>query len=246
MHNIWTLAKKEFDSFFHSPIAYIVGVVIFLTLGIFYWLQITFAIQSQAYIPEMSGILDLLLFPLFFLSIPVLTMRSISDENKTGTLELLMTTPLRDWELIIGKWLGTFLFFLSILALTWIYPLVLNLMVEPGIDQVLLIANYIGIVLFTGALTAIGILISTLFKNQIAALFATLGTMIILWIIASPAQFSSGFSADLLNYLSITNHYYESFRIGIVDLKDVIYYLSITALSLFMGSRVIDAKRWRS
>jgi len=245
MRNIWTLAKKEYGSFFHSPIAYIVGVVIFLTLGIFYWLQISFAIQTQAYIPEMSGILDLLLFPLFFISIPVLTMRSISDENRTGTLELLMTAPLKDWELIIGKWLGTFLFFLTIIALSWIFPLVLNIMIEPGIDQTLLVANYLGITLFTASLTAIGILISSIFKNQIAALFSSLGVTIILWIISSPAQLSSGFTADLLNYLSITNHYYDSFKIGVVDLKDVTYYLSITVLALFLGTRVIDAKRWR-
>lgn len=245
MRNIWIIAKKEFISYFHSPIAYVIGVVIFLVLGIFFWYLLNWAIRYQSFIPEISSVLDWLIFPLFFLAIPVLTMHSIADENKTGTLELLLTAPVKDWELIVGKWLGTYLFFLSIIALTWVYALILNLIVDPGIDQLLLISNYIGLSFLTAALVAIGILISTLFKNQIAALITSLGVFIILWILSSLAQATTGFSADLLNYLSITNHYYETFRAGIVDLQDVIYYISLTFAALFISSRVIEARRWK-
>jgi len=242
---MWTIAKKEYQSFFHTPIAYVIGVVVFLVLGIYYWLMLSWAIQSQSFIPEISSILDLLLFPMYFIAVPVLTMRTVADENRTGTLELLMTAPVRDWELIVGKWLGTYLFFLTLIAITWIYPFVLNLLVEPGIDQSLLLANYLGLCLFTAALTAIGVFISSLFKNQIAALITSLGVIILLWIISSPAQLMTGFGADLLNYLSITNHYYETFRIGIVDLKDIIYYLSLTFFTLFLATRAIEARRWK-
>jgi ABC-2 type transport system permease protein len=245
MRTMWTIAKKEFQSFFHTPIAYVIGVVVFLVLGIYYWLQLSWAIQSQSFIPEISSILDLLLFPMFFIAVPVLTMRTVADENRTGTLELLMTAPVRDWELIVGKWLGTYLFLLTLIAITWIYPLVLNLLVEPGIDQSLLVANYLGLCLFTAALTAIGVFISSLFKNQIAALITSLGVIILLWILSSPAQLMTGFGADLLNYLSITNHYYETFRIGIVNLKDIIYYLSLTFFTLFLATRAIEARRWK-
>ena len=182
MQNIWIIAKKEFKSFFHSPIAFVIGVVIFLILGIFFWYLLNFAIQYQSFVPEISSILDWLIFPLFFLAIPVLTMRTVADENRSGTLELLLTKPVRDGELIVGKWLGTFLFFLTIIAITWVYPLILNFMVDPGIDQMLLISNYLGLSLLTAALTAIGILISTSFKNQIAALITSLGLFILLWI----------------------------------------------------------------
>jgi ABC-2 type transport system permease protein len=245
MRTMWTIAKKEYQSFFHTPIAYVIGVVVFLVLGIYYWLQLSWAIQSQSFIPEISSILDLLLFPMFFIAVPVLTMRTVADENRTGTLELLMTAPVRDWELIVGKWLGTYLFLLTLIAITWIYPLVLNLLVEPGIDQSLLVANYLGLCLFTAALTAIGVFISSLFKNQIAALITSLGVIILLWILSSPAQLMTGFGADLLNYLSITNHYYETFRIGIVNLKDIIYYLSLTFFTLFLATRAIEARRWK-
>lgn len=245
MRTIWIIAKKEYLSFFHTPIAYVIGVVIFLVLGIYYWLQLSWSIQYQSFIPEISSILDLLLFPMFFIAVPVLTMRTVADENRTGTLELLMTAPIRDWELIIGKWLGTFLFFLTIITVTWIYPFVLNLLVDPGIDQSLLLANYLGLILFTAALTAIGVCVSSLFKNQIAALLTSLGVIILLWILSSPAQLMTGFGADLLNYLSITNHYYETFRSGIVDMKDVVYYLSLTFFALFLGTRAIEARRWK-
>ena len=244
MQNIWTIAKKEYRSFFHSPIAFIIGVVIFLILGIFFWYLLNFAIQYQSFIPEISSILDWLIFPLFFLAIPVLTMRTVADENRSGTLELLLTKPVKDGELIVGKWLGTFLFFLTIIAITWVYPLILNFIVDPGIDQMLLISNYLGLSLLTAALTAIGILISTFFKNPIAALITSLGVFILLWILSSISQTMTGFGADLLNYISITNHY-EPFRVGIVDLKDVIYYISMTFLSLFVSSRVIEARRWK-
>jgi len=245
MRNIWIIAKKEYISFYHSPIAYVIGVVTFLTLGIFFWLQIDFAVQTQQFVPDIRNILDILIFPLFFLAVPVLTMRTISDENRTGTLELIMTAPVRDWELVVGKWLGTYLFILTIIALTWIYPFVLNFMVDPGIDQSLLTANYLGLSLLTAAMTAIGVLLSSLFKNQIAALIASLGVLIILWIISAPAQLMQGVGADLLRHLSITDHYYETFRYGIVDLKDIIYYLSMTVLALFLGTRAVEARRWR-
>jgi ABC-2 type transport system permease protein len=245
MRNIWTIAKKEYNSFFHSAIAYVIGVVIFLSLGIYFYILLSYGVQSQSYVPEITLLLDWVLFPLFFISVPILTMRTISDENRTGTLELIMTAPVRDWELVVGKWLGTYLFFLTILAITWIYPFVLNFMVDPGIDQSMLIAVYLGVSLITAAMTAIGVCISSIFKNPVPALIASLGVLILFWIIASPANYMTGFFADLLRYLSITEHYYSSFYYGTIDLTDTIYYVSLTILALFMGTRVIEARRWK-
>lgn len=245
MRNIWTIASKEYKSFFHSAIAYVIGVVIFLSLGIYFWVLLNYGIQTQSFVPEIPILLDWVIFPLFFLCVPVLTMRTISDENRNGTLELLLTAPVRDWELVVGKWLGTYLFFLSILGLTWIYPLVLNFIVDPGIDQSMLIAVYFGISLITAAITAVGVFISSLFKNPVPSLLASFGMMIILWIIAAPANYTSGFIAELFKYLSVTDHYYNSFYNGIIDLTDTTYYVSLTILALFLGSRVIEARRWK-
>lgn len=245
MSNIWTIAIKEYKSFFHSAIAYVIGVVVFLSLGIYFWVLLSYGIQTQAYVPEMQVLLDWIIFPLFFISVPVLTMRTISDENRTGTLELILTAPVRDWELVVGKWLGTYMFFLSIIALTWIYPLMLNFIVDPGIDQSMLIALYTGICLLTAAITAVGVFVSSLFKNPVPAMLASLGMMILLWIIGAPGNYTSGFVSELFKYLSITGHYYGSFYNGVIDLKDVIYFISLTILALFLGSRVIEARRWK-
>ena len=244
MRNIWTITKKEYTSFFHSPIAYVVGFVVFLVMGIYFTYSLNYAI-SYDYVPEYTYVLDILIFPLIFLAIPILTMKTLSEENKSGTLELLLTAPVKDYELVVGKWLGTFLFFLSIILLTWFYPLVLNFMVDPGIDQSKVVANYIGMTLMASAMTAIGIYISSLFKNTIAALVASLGALLALWLVSAPAQFLSGTAAEIFTNLSITQHYYNSFRSGMIDLLDASYFISLTVLALFLGTRSIESKRWR-
>ena len=217
MRNIWTIAKKEYVGFFHSPIAYVVGFVVFLVMGIYFTYSLNYAI-SYDFIPEYTYVLDILIFPLIFLAIPILTMKTLSEENKSGTLEIL---------------------------LTWFFPLVLNFMVDPGIDQSKVVANYIGITLMASAMTAIGVYISSLFKNTIAALVASLGALLVLWLIAAPAQFLSGAVAEIFTNLSITQHYYNSFRTGMIDLLDVSYFISVTVLALFLGTRSIESKRWR-
>jgi len=244
MRNIWTIAKKEYTGFFYSPIAYVVGAVIFLVMGIYFAFYMNIAIVYQ-YVPEFTSVLDILVFPLLFLAIPVLTMKTLTDENKTGTLELLLTAPVRDYELIIGKWLGTFLFFLTMIALTLLYPLIMNMVVEPGIDQPLIVSNYLGIILMTSAMTAIGVCISSLFKNTIAALIASIGTLLILWLASAPSQFLSGAAADFFTNICITTQYYNGFRNGVVSLFGISYYISLTILALFLGTRTIESRRWR-
>lgn len=244
MRNIWIIAKKEFTGFFYSPIAYVVGAVIFLVMGIYFAFYMNVAILYQ-YVPDYTSILDILVFPLLFLATPILTMKTLTDENKTGTLELLLTAPVRDHELIIGKWLGTFLFFLTMIVLTFLYPLMMNLVVDPGIDQPLILANYIGIILMASAMTAIGVCISSLFKNTIAALIASIGALLLLWLAAAPSQFLSGAAADFFTNLCLTTQYYNGFRDGVVSLFGISYYVSLTVFALFLGTRSIESRRWR-
>lgn len=244
MRNIWTIAKKEYTSFFYSPIAYIVGAVVFLVMGIFFTYDLNAAINYQ-YTPDFTYELDILIFPLIFLAIPILTMKTLADENKSGTLELLLTAPVRDYELVVGKWLGTFLFFMSVILLTWFYPIVLNFIMDPGIDRSMVFANYLGVTLMASAMTAIGVYVSSIFKNTIAALMASMGALLVLWLISVPAQFFSGPIADIFTNLSITEHYYSSFRSGMITLSDTAYYVSLTVLALFLGTRTIESKRWR-
>ncbi len=250
MRNIWTIAKREYKLLFISPIAYVVAFMIFLILGILFYLSISFAFQQQfsgqgGYTPDITAILSPLITILLFTT-PAITMRTLAEEQRMGTLELLLTAPVRDWELVAGKWLGTFLFYITIMAVTWIYPIFMNLMVKPGIDQGLMVSGYLGLFLVMASFVAIGIMVSSFFSNQIAAFFGTLAVLLVLWLIGAPVQQATGGTgADILSYLDMQNHYYNTFLTGIVQLKDVVYFLSLTILALFVGTISLEMKRWR-
>ncbi|MDR3575155.1 MAG: ABC transporter permease [Anaerolineaceae bacterium] len=244
MRNIWIIARKEYKQYFISPIAYAVAFMLFLIIGIIFYANIQQAILQQG--SSAPGI-DIVVGPMvtiFLFTTPAITMRMISEENRSGTMELLLTAPIRDSELIVGKWLGGFLFILTILIVTWIYPIVLNLLVKPGIDQGILITGYLGLALLMAAILSIGVATSSFFSNQIAAFFACSGVLLILWLINLPAQ-ATGETAGLLNYLALSEHFYNTFLLGVIDLKDVIYYLSVTAVALFLGTISIETRRWR-
>lgn len=134
MRNVWVIAEKEYKHFFISPVAYAVAFMILLILGIiFYASIIALTVSSQGQAPGIDMVLAPLTTLLLF-STPGITMRSLAEEQKSGTLESLLTAPVRDWEVVVGKWLGSMLFILTLLAVTWFYPLVLNQIVQPG-DQ---------------------------------------------------------------------------------------------------------------
>ncbi|MBI1854886.1 MAG: ABC transporter permease subunit [Chloroflexi bacterium] len=251
MKNIWTIARREYNHYFTSPIAYVVAFVILLTLGFIFGLVVWSSYQSgltgggfggPSTAPGVDWLGSTFNF-LLMLTIPALTMRLVADENRTGTMELLLTAPLRDWELIVGKWLGAFLFILTILAITLVYPIILNSLEKPGLDQGLMVSVYLSVILLSAAYLALGVGISSLFTNQIAALFSTLGLFIFLWwLIGFPANYFQS-ASDLFTYLNTTSHLSTLYS-GKISLSDVIYFLSLTALGLFTGTAAIDARRW--
>lgn len=243
MRNIWIIARKEYKSYFISPVAYAVAFLIFVVLGYILYSGILYAATQQQYVPDVTIILSPMIF-IFLFTVPSLTMRSIADERKTGTMELLLTAPVRDWELVVGKWLGAYLFVLTIILVTWLYPILLNRLIQPGLDQGLMLTGYLGVALATAAFVAIGVVVSSLFSNQIAAFFTTLGILLLLWIISNPAQSLGQTAGDILRYLSLSDHFYNTFNQGIIELADIIYYLSITTLALFLGSVSVQVRRW--
>jgi ABC-2 type transport system permease protein len=249
MYNIWLIARREYKTYFTSPVAYIVTFFLLLALGIIFYEAITSAIyyntsQSQSYAPDAQLILSPLA-TIFLFTIPALTMRSLPEEQKTGTFELLLTSPIRDVELVIGKWLGAFLFVLTILLITLTLPFILNRLVTPGIDMGVAKAGYLGIILMAASFTAIGIATASLFSNQIAAFFATLGILLALSLIGSPLDSSNSIGTIILNFINISNHFNSTFSQGIVQLSDVVYYISLTALGLFLGTVSVESRRWR-
>jgi len=244
MRNIWTIARRELKLYFISPIAYIVILVTLFILGLIFYVNILAAYMQQ-YTPPTIQVVIGPMVTIFLFSVPALTMRTIAEETRSGTLELVMTSPVRDWELIIGKWFGAMIFYLVILATTWVFAIELNLIVTPGIDQGLLISNYIGLILLTGFFISIGVFASSLFSNQIAAFFTGLGILLSFWLIGLPSQAMGAFGSDFLSYLDVGNHFYNSFYLGVIDLKDVVYYLTGIALFLFLGKAMIEIRRWR-
>jgi ABC-2 type transport system permease protein len=249
MRNIWTIARREYKHYFASPIAYIIALLIILVLGI-YFLLVLFQTASTAYYgtstpPETSDILGLMPFLLLF-AVPALTMRLLADEHRSGTLELLLTSPIRDGELIIGKWLGSFLFLLTIITITLLFPIILNFwLVSPGIDQVLMLSNYLGLILIAASFLAIGTAISSMFKNQFAALFATLVALFVMWYLIGWPAYVMQSGGEIFQYLSLSSHYFNGFAPGSVALSDITYYLSLTVLGLFVGTAAIEMRRWQ-
>jgi ABC-2 type transport system permease protein len=250
MRNIWIIAKREYNHYFISPIAYVVAFMILLTIGIIFAINIYFyiqnAFQSFGQAPDISPITGAFGF-LLVLSIPAITMRLLADEARMGTLELLLTAPVRDFELVAGKWLGGFLFMLTILAVTLVYPLILNNLVTPGIDQQVVISSYLGVMLVTASFLALGVGFSAIFTNQVAAFFITLSAFVFLWwLIGFPAQVMQGTTAsEIFRYLDMKTHFYDALNVGSIKLSDLVYFFSLIALGLFMGTTAVEVRRWR-
>jgi len=246
MRNIWTIAKREYTNYFNSPLAYIVLLIIFAVVGLIFALTLLQTTSNPFFTQPMDSTLVAgpLLFMMLFCT-PALTMRLISDEARTGTLEILLTAPIRDWELVAGKWLGAFLFMVTTIGFTLIFPIMINAMTNPGIDWINTASSYIGMLLVIGSFLAIGVGISALFTNQFAAFFTTLGVLVIMWfLIGAPATILP-VGGKLFGYLDMNSHFYNGFNQGNVKLSDIVYYVSVIATGLFTANIAIEYRRWQ-
>jgi ABC-2 type transport system permease protein len=246
MRNVWIIARREYKLFFISPVAYAVAFFFMILLGWFFYSALRDAIiQStyQAYAPGVQIVISPLVTLLLF-TMPAITMKSISEEMRMGTMELLLTAPVKDWELVVGKWLGAFLFILSLLAVTWIFPFVLNFLVSPGIDQGILISGYLGLMLMVASLVAIGVFISSLFNSQVVVFLVSLAIVLVFWMVRPASTSAGGLGTEILSYLNFIDHYLNFFQ-GTIDLSDIVYYLSLTSLGLFLGTVSVEMRRWR-
>lgn len=246
MRNVWIIARREYKLFFISPVAYVVAFFFMILLGWFFYSALRDAIiQStyQAYAPTVQIIISPLVTLLLFV-MPAITMRSIAEEMRMGTMELLLTAPVKDWELVVGKWLGAFLFMLTLLAITWVFPIVLNFLVKPGIDQGILISGYLGLVLMVASLVAIGVFISSLFNSQVVVFLVSLAIVLVFWLVRPASSSTGGLGNQILSYLNFIDHYLNFYQ-GTIDLSDIVYYLSLTSLGLFLGTVSVEIRRWR-
>ncbi|HJY88280.1 MAG TPA: ABC transporter permease subunit [Candidatus Acidoferrales bacterium] len=255
MRNVWIICRKELRSYFVSPIAYLLLAMFAVIMGFFFWNALGYFVylgmesqmrgqmfpmnlNEQVIRPLLSNMSVIGLF-----LIPMITMRLFAEEKRTGTIELLATSPVRDSEVILGKWLAAVAMYGSMMLLTALNFLFLFKYGNP--DWKPLAIGYLGLLLQAGALLAIGAFISTLTKNQIIAGAATFGVCLLLWVLEWVSGYESATWAQVLSYLSVITHF-ESFAKGVLDSRDAIYYVTLTFLGLFFTVRSLESLRWRS
>ncbi len=238
MRNIWTIASRELNAYFVSPVAYVVSAAFLLVTGLLFSLIITSTLDAS-----LNATFSNITFILVLLA-PALTMRLLAEEQRMGTLELLLTSPIHDWQVVVGKFLGSLvLFIVMLLAPTLLYVALLMAFGQPDYGPIL--SSYLGVILMGGAFMAIGVFTSSLTQNQIIAYILGLVILLILWIAGSMSQIVGGGAVgDAVGYLAITQHY-DSFLTGVIDTPNVIYPLSVIVVSLFLATQVLQTRRWR-
>ncbi len=236
MRRIWAICRKELQVNFSSPVAYIVAAVFLVISGFFFSVIITASREAHLrYVFHNMNVTLLLIAP-------GLTMRLFAEEKKLGTYELLMTFPITLLELVLGKFLGAILMFLAMTAITLQYPLflfVFNGNPDPGP----LLTVYVGFILLGFSYLAVGMFASSLSENQLVAFFITFGMLLMLGIISWAGQQLGGPLGDFIQGLSVFERF-ENFTRGVLDSGDVIFYLSLTGIFIFLTVRSLDWKRW--
>jgi ABC-2 type transport system permease protein len=248
MRNAWIIAQRELGAMFVSPIAYIFAAAMTLITGVIFVFQLSEYVLSSQFgqgglPPTVGNILGTFTFLLIF-AMPAITMRLLSEEQRSGTIELLMTLPVRDDEVVWGKFLAGFVFYLAVVALTLIYPLILIRFGNPDLGPI--VSSYLGVLLWGAGLLAIGVLASALSENQIVAFMTAFGINLFLYLVAFFGRFvtTNPTVSLVLTELSFEGHL-GNFLTGLIVATDVLYYLLVTAVALFAAARILESRRWR-
>ena len=252
---VWPIFKKEMRLYFTSPVAYVVLTIFLVIAGWFFYnifAYFTLASMQSAMNPAMArelNVTDSVLRPLvsnisviLLLLMPLVTMRLFAEERRSGTIELLLTYPVRDGAVLVGKYLAALALYALMLALTLLYPGIVVYFAR--LEWGPLVSGYVGLLLMGGTFIAVGIFASSLTENQIVASITTFGILLILWVIGWSADYVGGVWGKVLQHLSLIEHN-DNFAKGVLDTKDVLYYLNFIALALFLTLRSLEARRWK-
>jgi ABC-2 type transport system permease protein len=256
MGNIIAIAQKELKSYFSSPIGYIIMGFWALLFGYFFatflnlFVRQSMQMGGQFQGPQAMNVNQQLIRPLVAQNLPILvlfllpavTMRTYSEEKRSGTVELLMTSPLTDLQIILGKFFGAMALYGALLAVTLLHVGVLFVYGNPEWKPIATV--YLGLLLLGGCFISVGLFISSLTKNQIVAFVATFAVFLMLWIITWIGSFSGPTVDKLTQYLSIIDHF-DDFGKGVLDTTHVLYYLSFITFGLFLTAKSVDSERWR-
>ena len=254
MSNLLAIYKRDLKGYFFSPIAYVVIGLFLLVNGIFFYVLLSsFLEYSYAVMIQRQGYpinVNLLMIRPFFQNmsvivlfvIPMITMRSFSEDKKSGTMELLLTSPVTNWQLILGKFLASFTLYFVMVMVTFLFMVFLLIWGNPSLVPILI--SYLGILLMGLVLVALGNFISSLTENQIVAAVGTFGATMFLWVIGFAGDFAGKVFGEIFKYLSIVNHF-DDFSKGVFDTNHLVYYLSLTFLMLFFTYQSIESSKWR-
>lgn len=280
MRNVFAIAWREVRTYFTSPLAYVVIGVFLLLSGYIFWAslvrfsELCLRFGSNPYFSSQLNVNDMVVRPLFgtmgiifLLMIPVITMRLLADEKRTGTAELLFTCPVTSGQVVLGKYLGASFLLLAMLAVTLTYPsAIMNSGAAPDVKPTLV--GYFGVLLMGLSFLSIGLLISATTDNQVIAAVGTFGALLMLWVInwmsesatVTLASLANTLSlglwekvgwglggptlGELLSKLSIIEHF-DDFRKGVLDTQHLVFYLSVIVTSLFVTQRILESRRWR-
>lgn len=237
MANTWTFTIKELKSFFNSAVAYVILTLFLFITGWFFASNLFLA--NQADLRDIFGAIVPMIL-LFF--VPAITMRMIAEEKKSGTIELLVTLPVRDIEIILGKYLAALILLGSALALTFAYPLTISVLGHP--DHGALVGGYLGLFLMGAAYLAIGLFTSGLTPNQIVAFITGFVIIFVLYMLDKVIIVFPATIASILEYVSVGYHL-DNLARGVIDSRDVLYYLSLIGLFLFLAVRSLESRKWR-
>jgi ABC-2 type transport system permease protein len=252
---VWPILKKEMRLYFTSPIAWVILTMFALITGYFFYSIFAFftLASMQSMMNPMMGrelnVTDSVLRPLFsnisvilLLLMPLVTMRLFAEERRSGTIELLLTYPVRDGAVLLGKYLAALGVYAAMLVLTLVYPAIL--LYFARVEWGVLLTGYLGLLLMGATFLAVGVFASSLTENQIVASITTFGVLLIFWVIGWSAEYVGGAWGRVLAHISLLEHF-DSFAKGVLDTKDILYYLDFTIVALFLTLRSLEARRWK-
>lgn len=243
MRNAITIASREIGSYFNAPLFWVLAGGFMAFMGLIVWLVLMSPNAQADWLPFMQFYGWLMVF-----IAPLLAMRLLAEEQRSGRLEVLMTAPINDWQLVFGKWLGAFVMYVVLIALTLVFVVIVDRLADPkGIAVGPTFAAYIGILLLGAALLALGVLTSSATDSQVIAGFLGVMLAMVLFFLSIVGRLPAGETAigAAIAYLGISDHYYNNFGNGVIDTRDIVYFLSVTAGALFLATRLLETRRWR-
>ncbi len=255
MRNIWTIARRELNSYFASPVAYVLLAMFAIIFGFFFFNAVAIFVDYSGRAAMQGGggpmnVDQFIIQPtlgnfsiiLLFLS-PMITMRLFAEEKRSGTIELLLTSPIHDYEIIFGKWLAAMLLYACMLAVSLLSLSLLFIYSTP--DGKALAVAYLGLLLMGGTFLSLGAFVSTVTKNQIVAGAIAFALFLLLYVLDWVSLYNSSMIGKVCQYIAIAPHI-QQFSKGVIELKDALYYVSAIGLGLFLSKRSMESLRWRA